>query len=93
MAFKKNRKNAKKEFKDAVKGGLGAGIVYLIIFVAFIAVVCLLFFIHVKLNYADYKEFVAINECVLNLNVNRKQLQKDEKTVYCIIYVLNGYVC
>ena len=51
--FKKNRKNAKKEFKDAVKGGLGAGIVYLIIFVAFIAVVCLLFFIHVKLNYAD----------------------------------------
>lgn len=53
MAFKKNRKNAKKEFKDAVKGGLGAGIVYLIIFVAFIAVVCLLFFIHVKLNYAD----------------------------------------
>lgn len=36
MAFKKNRKNAKKEFKDAVLGGLGAGVVYLIIFVLFV---------------------------------------------------------
>ena len=29
MAFKKNRKNAKKEFKEAVVGGLGVGVVYL----------------------------------------------------------------
>lgn len=43
MAFAKNRKNAKKEFKDAVLGGLGLGVVYLIIFVVF--VICLRFLI------------------------------------------------
>ncbi len=44
MAFKKNRdrKNAKEEFKDAVYGGLGAGVIYLIIFVIFVVVAGLL---------------------------------------------------
>ena len=42
MAFKENRKNAKESFKEAVVGGLGAGVAYLIIFVLFVVIAALL---------------------------------------------------
>ena len=53
LSFSENRKKLVNNLMDALKGGVGIGIVYTVIVALFIIAVRLIIFVHVKMFYAD----------------------------------------
>lgn len=53
LPFSKNRKTMAEDFIDALKGGIGIGIVYVVIVALFIVAVRLIIYLYVKMFFAD----------------------------------------